>query len=42
MKRLQQDRMYPAYLLDNNLTMRRNRMRYVAHLPQGETLLPKR
>ena len=36
---LAQDGVYPARLLDVNLAMDRNRLRYVANLPHGETLL---
>lgn len=39
LKHLARQGIPPARLLDDNLAMDRNRLRYVARLPQGETLL---
>jgi hypothetical protein len=41
LKRLANDGGYPARLLDDNLAMDRNRLRYVASLPHGETLITR-
>ncbi len=39
LKRLAEDGVYPARLLDDNLAMDRNRIQYVARLPHGEALV---
>jgi hypothetical protein len=39
LKRLAEDGQYPEQLLDDNLAMDRNRIRYVARLPHGEALV---
>ncbi len=39
LKRLEEDGVYPERLLDHNLAMDRNRIRYVAGLPHGEGLV---
>lgn len=41
LKHLAQQGVPPARLLDNNLAMDRNRLRYVAQLPHGETLITR-
>ncbi len=41
LKRLAEEGIYPTRLLDDNLAMDRNRLRYVAQLPHGETLITR-
>ena len=41
LKHLARQGVPPARLLDNNLAMDRNRLRYVAQLPHGETLITR-